>query len=77
MQNKMLILTESDLHKIVEDTLYNYKKKELERYNEYLEEWNKEYQLFKTTGNVNKEYLEKLFRDEKNIIETLINNCKL
>jgi hypothetical protein len=78
--NKTIIkLTESDLHRIVEDSVNrvvkDYMQNNFNRYNEELEIYNKELQLFKETGNVSREYLEELLRNQKNMLNMLISCC--
>lgn len=78
--NKTIIkLTESDLHRIVEDSVNrvvkDYMQNDFNRYNEELEIYNKELQLFKETRNVSREYLEELLRNQKNMLNMLISCC--
>ena len=85
MKNRIR-LTESDLHRIVNDsvysilnenkTLYDYYEEDLNRYTERLNRYNEEYEQFQKTGTVSQEFLVELLREYKSILNMLIGTTK-
>lgn len=78
MSNKICSIDEESGLIVLVDTdkkLREYQKKDYERTLKNIEIFNKEYSYFKTTGKVNKDYIEKLFNLERDTLRLLNSFC--
>jgi len=74
MSNKICSIDKESGLIVLVDTdkkLCEYRKKDYEQTLKNIEIFNKEYSYFKTTGKVNKDYIEKLFSMERDTLRLL------